>query len=120
MSPLPVPSCGDASAPSKPMADAVELAANLRWRSNDVKANTSGGFVKRASRIHGQVTAAYIGAVKDAGFTDAQIGEIVLLVAFIFLTNLIDDVAETDAKRLFHWPQERRPDDHPGLTQLGL
>jgi nuclear transport factor 2 (NTF2) superfamily protein len=22
--------------------------------------------------------------------------------------------------RLFHWPQGRRPDDHPGLTALGL
>jgi hypothetical protein len=22
--------------------------------------------------------------------------------------------------RLFHWPQGRRPDDHPGLTELGL
>lgn len=23
-------------------------------------------------------------------------------------------------ERLFHWPQGRRPDDHPGLTDLGL
>jgi hypothetical protein len=27
-------------------------------------------------------------------------------------------IAETD--RLFHWPLGRRPDDHPGLTELGL
>ncbi|RQW79609.1 MAG: DUF1348 domain-containing protein, partial [Methylococcus sp.] len=25
---------------------------------------------------------------------------------------------ETD--RLFHWPLGRRPDDHPGLSELGL
>ena len=23
-------------------------------------------------------------------------------------------------ERLFHWPLGRRPDDHPGLGQLGL
>ncbi len=27
-------------------------------------------------------------------------------------------IAETDRK--FHWPLGRRPDDHPGLTELGL
>jgi len=32
----------------------------------------------------------------------------------------INDVPITDADRLFHWPQGRRPDDHPGLTELGL
>lgn len=32
----------------------------------------------------------------------------------------INDLAITDAERLFHWPQGRRPDDHPGLTELGL
>lgn len=32
----------------------------------------------------------------------------------------INDVAITEAQRLFHWPQGRRPDDHPGLSDLGL
>lgn len=32
----------------------------------------------------------------------------------------INDVAIDEADRLFHWPQGRRPDDHPGLTDLGL
>ena len=32
----------------------------------------------------------------------------------------INDVPITDAERLFHWPQGRRPDDHPGLTELRL
>ena len=32
----------------------------------------------------------------------------------------INDVAITEEERLFHWPQGRRPDDHPGLTELGL
>jgi len=32
----------------------------------------------------------------------------------------INDVAITEEERLFHWSQGRRPDDHPGLTELGL
>jgi nuclear transport factor 2 (NTF2) superfamily protein len=32
----------------------------------------------------------------------------------------INDVAISDGQRLFHWPQGRRPDDHPGLSDLGL
>lgn len=32
----------------------------------------------------------------------------------------INDVAIDDADRLFHWPQGPRPDDHPGLSELGL
>lgn len=32
----------------------------------------------------------------------------------------INDVPITAADRLFHWPEGPRPDDHPGLTELGL
>lgn len=32
----------------------------------------------------------------------------------------INDLAITDSERLFHWPQGRRPDEHPGLSDLGL
>ena len=32
----------------------------------------------------------------------------------------INDVAISESERLFHWPQGRRPDDHPGLSELGL
>lgn len=32
----------------------------------------------------------------------------------------INDVAITEADRLFRWPQGVRPADHPGLTELGL
>ena len=32
----------------------------------------------------------------------------------------INDLRIADSERLFHWPQGRRPDDHPGLTELGL
>ena len=32
----------------------------------------------------------------------------------------INDLAITESERKFHWPQGRRPDDHPGLSTLGL
>lgn len=32
----------------------------------------------------------------------------------------INDLAIAEGERLFHWPQGRRPDDHPGLSELGL
>jgi nuclear transport factor 2 (NTF2) superfamily protein len=96
------------------------LAGNRRGRANDVKANASVGFAKKLSEMHGQVIAAYISALKDVGFTDAHISEIVLLVALNFFTNLVNDAPIEGARRLFHWPRGRRPDDHPALTQLGL
>jgi len=32
----------------------------------------------------------------------------------------INDLPIKEADRLFRWPLGRRPDDHPGLTELGL
>jgi nuclear transport factor 2 (NTF2) superfamily protein len=32
----------------------------------------------------------------------------------------INDLPIEESERKFHWPQGRRPDDHPGLSELGL
>ena len=32
----------------------------------------------------------------------------------------INDVQIEEKSRLFHWPKGKRPDDHPGLSELGL
>lgn len=32
----------------------------------------------------------------------------------------INEIAIEAGQRLFHWPSGRRPDDHPGLSELGL
>lgn len=34
--------------------------------------------------------------------------------------SCINDVPIKEADRKFHWPLGRRPDDHPGLSDLGL
>jgi nuclear transport factor 2 (NTF2) superfamily protein len=32
----------------------------------------------------------------------------------------INDLAIKEIHRQFHWPQGRRPDEHPGLSEMGL
>ena len=32
----------------------------------------------------------------------------------------INDLPISESERKYHWPQGRRPDDHPGLSELGL
>jgi nuclear transport factor 2 (NTF2) superfamily protein len=32
----------------------------------------------------------------------------------------INDLPITEDRRLFHWPLGPRPEDHPGLSALGL
>jgi len=32
----------------------------------------------------------------------------------------INDLPITEADRKFHWPAGRRPDEHPGLSEMGL
>ena len=32
----------------------------------------------------------------------------------------INDLPIKETERVFHWPEGRRPDDHPGLSELGL
>jgi nuclear transport factor 2 (NTF2) superfamily protein len=32
----------------------------------------------------------------------------------------INDLPIKEAERAYHWPAGRRPDDHPGLSELGL
>jgi nuclear transport factor 2 (NTF2) superfamily protein len=32
----------------------------------------------------------------------------------------INDLPIRESERKYHWPQGRRPDDHPGLSELGL
>ena len=32
----------------------------------------------------------------------------------------INDLPITESERKYHWPLGRRPDDHPGLSELGL
>lgn len=73
-----------------------EIAMNRKGSSADPKANAAVHFAAKVAQSRGKVSDADLAAVKLAGFSDAQIVEIVAIVAENFLTNLLNNVAETD------------------------
>ena len=73
-----------------------ELALNRKGRSGDPKADAAVRFAAKVVRERGHVADADIEAVRDAGYSDAQIVEIVAVVAENVFTNLLNVVAETD------------------------
>ncbi|QWW71063.1 carboxymuconolactone decarboxylase family protein [Rhizobium sp. WYJ-E13] len=73
-----------------------EIALNRKGASADVKANAAVGFAAKIAEARGHVADADIAAVRAAGFSDAQIVEIVALVAENTFTNYLNEVAKTD------------------------
>jgi uncharacterized peroxidase-related enzyme len=76
--------------------DEGELAANRRGHSQDAKADAAVTFAKKVAETRGKVSVGDIAAVKLAGFTEAQVIEIVLNVVPNVLTNFVNNVADTD------------------------
>ena len=76
--------------------DEAEIALNRSGHSGDAKADAAIVFARRVLDARGRVSDADLSAVRDAGFTDAQIVEIVLSVALNVLTNYVNNVAGTD------------------------
>ncbi len=76
--------------------DEAEIALNRGGHSGDAKADAAIVFARRVLDDRGRVSDADLAAVREAGFTDAQIVEIVLSVALNVLTNYVNNVADTD------------------------
>jgi uncharacterized peroxidase-related enzyme len=76
--------------------DDAEITANRRGASNDPKADAAVRFAVQVAQARGQVSAADISAVKLAGYTDAQVIEIVQHVALNTWTNYLNEVFKTD------------------------
>lgn len=76
--------------------DDTELWANRDGSSSDAKAVAALRFAKKIVTERGLVTGGDLDAVKAAGYTDAQVIEIVLHVALNTLTNYVNKVAGTD------------------------
>jgi uncharacterized peroxidase-related enzyme len=76
--------------------DEPEMAANRNGRSNDVRADAAVIFARKVVQVRGKVADADLAAVKMAGYSDAQIIEIVVTVALNLLTNLINNVVDTE------------------------
>lgn len=76
--------------------DGAEIALNRAGHSGDAKADAALVFARKVLEARGRVSDGDLAAVRHADFTDAQIVEIVAIVALNVLTNYINNVAETD------------------------
>jgi uncharacterized peroxidase-related enzyme len=75
--------------------DDAEILANRRGHSNDAKADAAVRFAVRITEARGHVSDAELSAVKAAGYSDAQVIEIVMHVALNTFTNYMNEVAGT-------------------------
>jgi uncharacterized peroxidase-related enzyme len=76
--------------------DDIEISANRAGRSNDMKADAAVRFAAAVTHARGHVSDNQVAAVKAAGFSDAEVVEIVLAVALNTFTNYINEVAQTE------------------------
>ena len=76
--------------------DDAEMTANRSGASNDPKADAAVRFAAKIVRTRGHVAEEDVRAVKAAGYSDAQLIEIVLHVALNTWTNYINEVGQTE------------------------
>jgi len=74
----------------------AEIAANRNGGSTDDRAAAAVRFAIKVVETRGQVSDADVAAIRVAGYSDAEVIEIVLHVALNTLTNYVDEVAKTD------------------------
>lgn len=73
-----------------------EIALNRKGASGDAKANAAVSFAAKVARERGHVGEADIAAVRERGFTDAEVVEIIALVAENSFTNYLNEAAKTE------------------------
>ena len=73
-----------------------DAALNRKGGSTDTKAGAAVRFAAKVAEFRGKVSDDDIAAVKAAGYSEAQIVEIVGLVAENVMTNFLNNVARTD------------------------
>lgn len=76
--------------------DEAELAANRAGASTDAKAHAAVSFAVKVATSKGQVSENDLATVRAAGFSDAEIIEIIGLIALNVLTNYVNEVFQTD------------------------
>jgi len=73
----------------------AEIAANRNGSSTDDRAAAAVSFAIKVVETRGQVSDADVAAIRLAGYSDAEVIEIVLHVALNTLTNYVNEVADT-------------------------
>ena len=76
--------------------DDAEIASNRSGQSKDAKADAAVRFATKIARERGAVNDADFAATRAAGYSDAEIVEIVAHVALTTLTNYINEVFKTN------------------------
>ncbi len=74
----------------------AEIAANRQGRSDDVKASAAVAFAVRLVQQRGAVSETDVAAVRNAGYGDGEIVEIIAHVALNTLTNYLNEALETE------------------------
>lgn len=75
--------------------DDAEIVANRSGTSSDKQADAAVRFAAKVARERGHVSEADVRAVKAAGYTDAQVLEIIQHVALNVWTNYVNNALET-------------------------
>lgn len=76
--------------------DDAEITANRHGTSNDLKAAAAVRFATQVVQARGHVSNEDLVAVKAAGYSDAEVVDIVLAVALNTFTNYLNEVAKTE------------------------
>lgn len=76
--------------------DAAERQRARRFESLDAKRSAGLRFAREVFEKHGHVSDNALAAVRAAGYTDAEVLEIVTVVTVNILTNYLNDVARVD------------------------
>ncbi len=76
--------------------DDAEITANRQGASNDPTADAAVRFAAAVVRQRGQVSHEQLQAVRSAGYSDAQVLDILLVVALNTFTNYVNEVAQTE------------------------
>jgi uncharacterized peroxidase-related enzyme len=78
-----------------------DMALNREGHSTDPKADAAVQFAQKVAKARGHITAEDFEAVRTAGYTDAQVIDIVAELAFSFVTNLFNNTFKTDVDASF-------------------
>src|ERR1700754_1875318 len=76
--------------------DLDEVLRNRGGRSEDAKKGAAVSFARKLIELRGKVSEADLVAVRQVGFTDANVVEIVALSAQFLLTNFVNNVFDTE------------------------
>jgi uncharacterized peroxidase-related enzyme len=76
--------------------DLEEMELNRHGKSGDPKAEAAVSFAKKVTETRGKVTDDDLAAVREAGWSDAQIIEIIALSVQFLYTNFVNNVFQTE------------------------